>query len=66
MTPWTIEFTAKAEKDIDSLDHTQRIQVNKVILKVSKNPLSKNENGYGEWETVRSKTGKRKNILINK
>ena len=48
MTPWIIEFIAKAEKDIESLDHTQRIQVNKAILKVSKNPLPKNEGGYGE------------------
>jgi len=48
MTPWTIEFTTKAEKDIDNIDHSQRIQVNKAILKVSKNPLPQNEGSYGE------------------
>jgi mRNA interferase RelE/StbE len=48
MTPWTIEFTTEAEKDRDSLDHTQRLQVNKAIYKVSKNPLPQSEGGYGK------------------
>ena len=48
MTPWTIEFTKEAEKDRDSLDHTQRLQVNKAILKVSQNPLPQSEGGYGK------------------
>ena len=48
MTPWTIEFTEEAKKDRAGLDHTQRIQVDKVIYKVSKNPLPQSEGGYGK------------------
>ena len=48
MTPWKIEFTTEAEKDRDNLDHTQRVQVNKAILKVSQNPLPQSEGGYGK------------------
>ena len=48
MTPWKVEFTTEAEKDIDSLAHSQRIQVDKSIRKVSKNPLPNTEGGYGK------------------
>jgi mRNA interferase RelE/StbE len=48
MTPWTIEFTSEAKKDKVDLDHAQRIQVDKAIYKVSKNPLPQSEGGYGK------------------
>ena len=48
MKPWTVEFTADAEKDRDALDRSQRLQVDKAIYKVSKNPLPQSEGGYGK------------------
>jgi len=48
MKTWTIEFTAEAEDDIDSLDRSQRIQVDKAIHKVLLNPLPHSEGGYGK------------------
>jgi len=45
---WKIEFMTEAIKDLDAFDRTQRLQVNKAILKVSKNPLPQNEGGYGK------------------
>jgi mRNA interferase RelE/StbE len=48
MTPWTIEFTNEAQKDKARLDRTQRIQIDKAIYKVSKNPLPQSEGGYGK------------------
>ena len=48
MKPWTVEFTTEAENDIDSLDRSQRLQVDKAIYKVSKNPLPQIEGGYGK------------------
>ena len=48
MKPWTVEFTTEAEKDMDSLARSQRLQVDKAINKVSKNPLPKTEGGYGK------------------
>ncbi len=47
MTPWKVEFTAEAEKDRNSLDRSQRHQVDKAIYKVSQNPLPQSEGGYG-------------------
>ena len=48
MTPWKVEFTTEAEKDWDSLARSQRLQVDKAIRKVSKNPLPNTEGGYGK------------------
>ena len=45
---WSVEFIEEAEKDLDKLDHSTQIQVIKGIMKVSKNPLSANEGGYGK------------------
>ena len=45
---WSIEFLEEAEKDMKKLDHSVRIQVLKGIQKVSANPLSVQEGGYGK------------------
>ena len=48
MMRWKVEFTAEAEKDMKALDYSQRLQVDKVIYKVSQNPLPQSEGGYGK------------------
>ena len=48
MKPWTVEFTDEAKRDMRDLSHTQRFQINKAIIKVSKNPLPNSEGGYGK------------------
>ena len=48
MKPWTVEFTTEAKKDMRDLSQTQRFQINKAILEVSKNPLPNSEGGYGK------------------
>ena len=48
MKPWTVEFTGEAKKDMHDLSHTQRVQINKAVIKVSKNPLPSSEGGYGK------------------
>lgn len=45
---WSIEFLEKAEKDMRKLDHSAQVQVLKGIRKVSQNPLSIEESGYGK------------------
>ncbi len=45
---WSIEFLEEAEKDMKKLDHSAQIQVLKGIAKVSQNPLSVMEGGYGK------------------
>lgn len=45
---WSIEFLEEAEKDMKKLDHSAQIQVLKGIRKVSQNPLSVREGGYGK------------------
>ena len=45
---WSIEFLEEAEKDMKKLDHSVQIQVLKGIKKVSQNPLSVREGGYGK------------------
>lgn len=45
---WDIEFLEEAEKDMKKLDHSVRVQVFKGIRKVSSNPLSVQEGGYGK------------------
>lgn len=52
---WDIEFLEEAEKDMKKLDHSVRIQVLKGIRKVSKNPFSVQEGGYGK--PLGNKTG---------
>ena len=46
MTAWTVEFLTEAENDMDVLNPSQRLQVNKAIRKVSQNPLPQKEGGY--------------------
>ena len=48
MKPWTVEFTDEAKRDMRDLSHTQRFQINKAVIKVSKNPLPNTEGGYGK------------------
>ena len=45
---WEIEFLEEAEKDMKKLDHSAQVQVLKGIRKVSQNPLSVEEGGYGK------------------
>ena len=45
---WVIEFLEEAEKDMKKLDHSAQVQVLKGIRKVSQNPLSVEEGGYGK------------------
>lgn len=45
---WSIEFIEEAQKDMKKLDHSAQIQVLKGITKVSGNPLSAEEGGYGK------------------
>lgn len=45
---WSIEFLDEAERDMKKLDHSVQIQVLKGIRKVSQNPLSTGEGGYGK------------------
>jgi mRNA interferase RelE/StbE len=45
---WTIEYTKQANKDLNELDHSQKIQVLKAIVKVSNNPLPSTKGGYGK------------------
>ena len=45
---WSIEFLEEAEKDMKKLYHSAQIQVLKGIRKVSQNPLSVREGGYGK------------------
>lgn len=52
---WNIEFLPEVEKDLKKLDHSVQIQVLKGIRKVSQNPLSIQQGGYGK--SLGSKTG---------
>ena len=45
---WKIEYYNEAKKDLKKLDRSQVLQVLKAIEKVSLNPVSKNEGGYGK------------------
>ena len=45
---WGLEFLEEAEKDMKKLDHSAQVQVLKGIRKVSQNPLSVEEGGYGK------------------
>lgn len=48
MVEWKIKYFREAKKDLNRLDHSQQILVVKAIRKVSKNPLPRNEGGYGK------------------
>jgi mRNA interferase RelE/StbE len=56
MKNWTVSFAKEAEKDYDAFDFSAKSQINNAILKVSQNPLPKNEGGYGT--TLGNKRGK--------
>jgi mRNA interferase RelE/StbE len=45
---WELAYLPEAEKDLKSLDGSQRILVQKAIKKVQQNPLPVDENGYGK------------------
>lgn len=45
---WEIEFLPEADQDLAKLDGAVRNQVFKGIQKVSKNPLPKQQGGYGK------------------
>jgi mRNA interferase RelE/StbE len=45
---YKIEYTDEAKNDLHNLNHSQSVQIVKVIERVAKNPLPKNEGGYGE------------------
>ena len=45
---WDIYYLPEAEDDLIKLDGSQRLMVLKAIDKVSKNPLSNTEGGYGK------------------
>jgi mRNA interferase RelE/StbE len=45
---WSLQYLPEAEKDLRSLDGSQRILVLKAIKKVQQNPLPIAENGYGK------------------
>jgi mRNA interferase RelE/StbE len=45
---WELVYLPEAEKDLKSLDGSQRILVQKAIKKVQQNPLPVDENGYGK------------------
>ena len=45
---WNVEFLEEAKKDLKRLDHSAQIQVVKGIQKVSENPVSVFNGGYGK------------------
>ena len=45
---WNIEYLRAAEKDLENLDKSGKLQVLKAIEKVSENPLPQSEGGYGK------------------
>jgi mRNA interferase RelE/StbE len=45
---WELAYLPEAEKDLKSLDGSQRILVQKAIKKVQQNPLPVDENVYGK------------------
>ena len=44
---WNIRYTKEAEKDLDSLDGSQKRELMKVVRRVAQNPLPRSEGGYG-------------------
>jgi len=45
---YKIKFYPEAEEDYEKFNNFQKDQIDKAILKVSKNPLPQNEGGYGK------------------
>ncbi|MCC8140932.1 MAG: type II toxin-antitoxin system RelE/ParE family toxin [Lachnospiraceae bacterium] len=45
---WKIDYLPEAREDLRRLDGSQQIFVQKAIKKVSRNPLSMEEGGYGK------------------
>lgn len=45
---WNVKYLQEAEKDLMALDGNQRILVRKAIRKVSQNPLSTADGGFGK------------------
>ncbi len=45
---WKVNHLPEVDKDMENLDGSQRIQVERAIAKVSQNPLPNNEGGYGK------------------
>lgn len=45
---WQIEYYKEVKKDLKRLDHSQIVHVLKAIEKVSQNPVSNHEGGYGK------------------
>ena len=45
---WKIEYIKESEKDLLRLDYSQRLHVIKAIQKVSINPVSNVDGGYGK------------------
>ncbi len=45
---WIVEYLPEAEKDLKSLDGSQRLLVLKAIKKVKQNPMPSYEGGYGK------------------
>ena len=45
---WKINYLPEADDDMANLDGSQRLLVRKAIAKVSKNPVSNLEGGYGK------------------
>ena len=48
MSEWNVKFSPDAAQDYRHLDGSQRILVDKALKKVSQNPLSTKEGGYGK------------------
>lgn len=44
---WKLEYLPEAQADLDALDNSVRLPVIKGIKKVQKNPVSKEQGGYG-------------------
>lgn len=44
---WHVEYIPEAVEDLRELDGSQRLLVRKAIAKVSKNPLPRDEGGFG-------------------
>ena len=54
---WSLQYLPEAEKDLKTLDGSQRILVLKALKKVQQNPLPVDEQGYGKPLGNHSSTG---------
>ena len=50
---WEVEYLPEAIKDIKKLDNSNRLLVRKAIQKVSSNPVSTYEGGFGHPKTTK-------------